>query len=120
MPGMIVGGVLLSGDTVYVASSRPQGRVSALRRESGKQIWRTSTPTIGAPLALLDGTLIALAERGEVLGIDPATGKIRWHRRVGVARTAAVSAGPGQMLIATTDSLYRVSSANGEIAQRAV
>jgi outer membrane protein assembly factor BamB len=119
MPGMIVGGVLLSGDTVYVASSRPQGRVSALRRDNGKQIWRTGTPAIGAPLALLDGTLIALGERGEALGIDPASGKIRWRRKLGVARIAAVSAGPGQALIATTDSLLRVNSADGQVTRRA-
>jgi putative pyrroloquinoline-quinone binding quinoprotein/putative pyrroloquinoline-quinone-binding quinoprotein len=119
MPGMIVGGVVVSGDTVYVASSRPQGRVSALRRSNGKQIWRATAPPIGAPLALIDGTLIALGERGEVLGLDPRTGKTRWQRRIGVARIAAVPAGSAEMLIAGTDSLYRVSVDSGEVIARA-
>jgi outer membrane protein assembly factor BamB len=119
MPGMLVGGVLVSGDTVFVASSRPQGRVSALRRGSGKQIWRTSTPPIGAPLALIDGELIALGERGEILSLDPTEGKVRWRRRLGVARIAAVAAGAGDLLIATTDSLYRLSSVTGQVKLRA-
>jgi outer membrane protein assembly factor BamB len=119
MPGMIVGGVVVSGDIVYVASSRPQGRVSALRRSNGKQIWRASAPPIGAPLAVIDSTLIALGERGEVLGLDPRTGKTRWQRRIGVARIAAVSAGSAEMLIAGIDSLYRVSVDSGEVIARA-
>jgi outer membrane protein assembly factor BamB len=119
MPGMIVGGVLLAGDTVFVASARPQGRVSALRRDTGKQIWRANTPFIGAPLALIDGHLIALSEQGEMLALDPARGEVRWRRRVGIARTAAVSVGPGAFLVATTDSLFRISSATGQIDRRA-
>jgi outer membrane protein assembly factor BamB len=119
LPGIIVGGVLLSGDTVYAASSRPQGRISALRRSNGKQIWRTSTPTIGAPLALIDGMLVALTQGGEVLGLDPRRGKLQWRRRIGVARTAAVAAGQGGTLIATTDSLYRVRTSDGNVTHRA-
>lgn len=118
MPGMIVGGVLVSGDTVFVASARPQGRVSALRRGTGKQIWRTTTPPIGAPLALIDDALIALSEGGEILSLDPKGGKVRWRRRVGVARIAAVPAGAGELLVATTDSLYRVNSATGQVERR--
>jgi outer membrane protein assembly factor BamB len=118
MPGMIVGGVMVVGDKVFVASARPQGRVSALRRGTGKQIWRTTTPPIGAPLALIDGGLIALSERGEVLSLDPTEGKIRWRRHIGVARIAAVPAGPGELLVATTDSLFRLSSADGQLKQQ--
>jgi outer membrane protein assembly factor BamB len=118
LAGMIVGGVLVSGDTVFAASSRPQGRIYALRRFSGKQIWRTSTPPIGAPLALVHGVLIAQTQRGEVLAIDPQRGKIRWRRRVGVARTAAVPAGEGALLVATTDSLFRLGIGDGKVTHR--
>lgn len=119
LPGMIVGGVLLAGDTVFAASSRPEGRIYALRRSSGKRIWRTSTPPIGAPLALVHGVLIAETLRGEVLGLDPRRGKVLWRRRVGVARAAAVPAGPGALLVATTDSLYRLSTNDGKVTHRA-
>jgi outer membrane protein assembly factor BamB len=119
LPGMILGGVLLAGDTIFAASSRPEGRIYALRRPTGKQIWRTSTDRIGAPLALVDGLLVALTQRGEALGINPATGKVRWRRRVGVARTAATPAGSGGLLVATTDSLVRLNSADGKVTHRA-
>lgn len=118
LSGMIVGGVLLEGDTIFAASSRPQGRIHALRRSNGKQIWKLSTDPIGAPLALIDGVIVAQTQKGEVMGVDAATGKIRWRRRVGVARTAAVSAGAGALLVATTDSLLRLSSADGKVTHR--
>jgi len=117
---MIVGGVLLSGDTVFAASSRPEGRIYALRRRSGKHIWKTSTQPIGAPLALIDGLLVGQTQRGEVLGLNPATGKVRWRRRVGVGRVAAAPAGIGGVLIATTDSLLRLRISDGEITHRVV
>jgi outer membrane protein assembly factor BamB len=119
LPGMIGGGVLLSGDTVYAASSRPEGRVVALRRGNGKQIWRTSTDPIGAPLALVDGVLIAETQRGGILGLEPGSGKVRWHRRLGVGRVQAVPAGDGAVLVATTDSLFRLSLSDGRVTHRA-
>ncbi len=118
LAGMIVGGVLVSGDTIFAASSRPEGRIYALRRRSGKQIWRTSSPPIGAPLALIEGMLIAQTQRGEVLGLDPLTGAIRWRRRVGVARATPAHAGSGGVLVATTDSLVRLMTADGRVTQR--
>jgi outer membrane protein assembly factor BamB len=120
LSGIIAGGVLLAGDTVFVATSRPEGRTYALRRSTGKQIWRASTGPIGAPLALIDGVLVAQSERGEVLGLDPARGSIRWRRRTGVARIAAVPGGPGALIVATTDSLIRLSSADGKVTRRDV
>ncbi len=119
LTGMIVGGVLLSGDTVYAASSRPEGRVYALRRDTGKQIWRVSTEPIGAPLAMVDGMLVAETQRGKVLALDPATGKVRWQRRLGVARVRATSDGDGGLVVATTDSLFRLALADGKVTHRA-
>jgi eukaryotic-like serine/threonine-protein kinase len=119
-PGMIVGGVLVAGDTVFAASSRPEGRVSALRRRNGKQIWRRSTAPIGAPLALVHGLLVAQTQRGEVLAIDPVQGTIRWRRKLGIARTAAAPVEAGGILVATTDTLYRLQADNGRITHRAL
>jgi outer membrane protein assembly factor BamB len=120
MPGIIAGGVLLAGDTIFAASSRPEGRVSALRRANGKNIWRTKTPPIGAPLAIVEGVLVAQTQRGEVLGLDVGTGKIRWRRRAGVARAAAAPAGSGGVLVSTTDSLVRLMSVDGTVTHRVV
>ncbi len=119
LSGMIVGGVLLSGDTVFVATSRPDGRVQALHKTKGKRLWRVSANPIAAPLAMIEGTLVAETQRGEVLALDPRNGKIRWRRRVGTARGPAIPAGPGAMLVSTTDSLFRLSLADGRITHRA-
>jgi outer membrane protein assembly factor BamB len=118
LSGMIVGGVLVSGDTIYAASSRPEGRVYALSRSNGKQVWRISTHPIGAPLALVDGVLVAETQRGGVMAINPATGKVLWHRRLGVARVRAVPAGNGGVVVATTDSLFRLALADGRVTHR--
>jgi outer membrane protein assembly factor BamB len=118
LSGMIIGGVLLSGDTLFVASSRPEGRVHALHGANGKRIWRVSADPIAAPLAMIGGLLVAQTQRGEVLALDPATGKVRWHRRVGVARSPATPAGAGSLLVSTTDSLFRLSLADGRITHR--
>jgi outer membrane protein assembly factor BamB len=118
LSGMVVGGVLLSGDTIYAASSRPEGRVYALRLSNGKQIWRTSTHPVGAPLALVHGVLVAETQRGGVLAINPATGKVLWQQRLGVARVGAAPAGDGGVLVATTDSLFRLALANGRVTHR--
>jgi outer membrane protein assembly factor BamB len=118
LSGMIVGGVLLSGDTVFVASSRPDGQVHALNRSDGKRIWRISSGPIAAPLAMVGGLLVAETQRGEVLGLDPGTGKIRWRRRVGVARGPAAVAGDGGILVSTTDSLFRLEVADGKVTHR--
>jgi outer membrane protein assembly factor BamB len=118
LSGMVVGGVLLSGDTIYAASSRPEGRVYALRVSNGKPIWRTAAHPIGAPLALVHGVLMAETQRGGVLAINPATGKVLWHRRLGVARVGAAPAGNGGVLVATTDSLFRLALADGRVTHR--
>jgi outer membrane protein assembly factor BamB len=118
LSGMVIGGVLLSGDTVFVASSRPQGQVNALHRTDGKKIWRVSTGAIAAPLAMVRGVLVAETQRGEVLGLDPGTGEVQWRRRVGVARGPAAAAGDGGILVSTTDSLFRLGIEDGKVTHR--
>lgn len=117
---LIAGGVLVSGDTVFAASSRPEGRVYALDAESGHRFWRTRVGSVSAPLALAHGVLLAENQAGEVVGLDPADGDVRWRRKLGVARVAAVPADSGTFVVATVDSLFRVSSTDGRVVRRAV
>jgi hypothetical protein len=63
--------------------------------------------------------LIAATQLGEVLGLNPATGEIKWRRRVGVARVAAVPADSVAVLVATVDSLFVVGTADGRVLRRA-
>ena len=118
LAGLVAGGVLVSGDTVYAASSRPEGRVYALDRGTGRRIWRAKTGPVGAPLAMVGGTLVASAQRGELLGLDPADGSIRWRRRMTMARIAPVETGKGFLVVATVDSIYRMVAANGVVSHQ--
>jgi outer membrane protein assembly factor BamB len=119
LSGIAAGGVLVSGDTVYVASSRPQGRVYALDRATGRRIWRHKSGVVGAPLALADGILVVPTQRGDVLGLDRTTGVERWRRRLGTSRVAPVDAGDGGLVIATVDSVFRITAASGNVTHRA-
>lgn len=119
LSGIVAGGVLLSGDTIYAASSRPTGRVFAFDRATGRKLWQSGTGPVGAPLALWRGTLIASTQHGEVLGLNPATGIIKWRRRTGVARIPAVPADSTAVLVATVDSLFVIAASDGKIVRRA-
>jgi outer membrane protein assembly factor BamB len=118
LAGLIAGGVLVSGDTVFTASSRPEGRVYALDRGTGKRLWLSKTGPVAAPLALVGGTLVASTQRGELLGLDPAHGSVRWRQRMGMARIAPVETGDGSLVVATVDSIYRVGAADGVVSHR--
>ena len=119
LSGIVAGGVLVSGDTVYAASSRPQGRVYAFDRATGKRYWRQNTGPVGAPLALLDGTLIVATQRGDVVGLAQHTGERRWSRRLGTSRVAPVLVDGGAVVVATVDSVFRLAAADGRVSHRA-
>lgn len=116
--GLIGGGVLVSGDTVYAASSRPDGRLYALDARTGHRLWRTATGPVGAELALIDGVIVVETQLGEVLGVSAATGDVRWRRRLGVARTPATPADSGTLIVATVDSLFRLRVQDGGVVRR--
>ena len=119
LSGIAAGGVLVSGDTVYAASSRPEGRLYALDRATGRRHWRQKTGVVGAPLALMRGIIVVPTQRGDVLGLDQTTGVQRWRRKLGTSRVPPVDAGDGTLLIATVDSVFRVTAATGEVTHRA-
>ena len=57
-------------------------------------------------------------QRGQLLGLDPADGSLRWRIRMGMARIAPVTVGRGAVVVATVDSLFRVTVAEGEVTHR--
>jgi outer membrane protein assembly factor BamB len=118
LSGLIAGGVVVAGDTVYVATSRPQGAVYALARGTGKRFWRTRLAAVGAPLSLIGGMLVAETQEGLIVGLDPASGDIRWRRRLGAARIPALPVDSGAFIVATTDSLFRLGP-GGKVLRRA-
>jgi outer membrane protein assembly factor BamB len=116
--GVIGGGVVVAGDTVFAATSRPEGKVHALDGRTGKRYWRTTTGAVSAPLALVDSILVAESQKGDIVGLDPKSGQLRWHRRLGVSRVPAVPTKGGTMVVATVDSLFRMQARDGKVLRR--
>ncbi|HEU5039874.1 MAG TPA: PQQ-binding-like beta-propeller repeat protein [Gemmatimonadales bacterium] len=119
LSGIVAGGVLVSGDTLYAASSRPEGRVYAFDRATGRRHWKQKTGPVGAPLALAGGTLIVATQRGDVLGLAQSTGGRRWARRLGTSRVAPAVVDSGTVIVATVDSVFRIAAADGKVTHRA-
>jgi len=117
--GIIGGGVVVAGDTVFAATSRPEGKVSALDGKTGRHVWRTTTGPVNAPLSLIGNILVAENQKGEILGLDARTGDVRWRRRLGVSRIPAVPGDSGSLIVATVDSLFRINASDGKVVRRA-
>jgi outer membrane protein assembly factor BamB len=118
LSGSVLGGVLTHDTVLYVATARPEGRVSALNKVTGRQLWRRSVGEVGAPLAYADGVVLVATRRGDLIALDPSRGRPRWRRRLGSIRAAPVAAEAGAVVVATVDSLFRVSTADGSVTHR--
>ena len=116
--GIVAGGVLVSGDTVYAASTRPEGRVNALDRSNGQGFWRVNVGFVSVPLTLVDRVLLVANQRGELLGLDPKTGARQWRRHTGVAFIAPIPLDSGEVLLATPDTLFRIATGDGAVRRR--
>lgn len=117
LSGTILGGVLLRDSTLYVASSRPDGKVHAFDERTGQPRWRASAGDIPTPLAIAGGAIAGLNRRGELVALELATGKVRWKRRVGVSRLAPLATDDG-FLVAVGDSILHVGAADGRRLSR--
>ena len=118
LSGAALGGVLSHDSTLFVATARPEGRVFALDKATGRQRWRASVGEVGAPLAWAGGLVLAATRRGDLVALDAARGRPRWRKRLGSIRSAPVLADSGTVVVATVDSLFRVSIANGHVTHR--
>lgn len=116
--GPLVGGVLVSGAVVYASTDRPEGQVHAFSVTSGNELWSVRLGYMQAPLALVDGRLLASTRDGQLVALDPASGKIQWRRRLLPARAAPLDLGAGEVMVTSYDSLYRIRLKDGSIARR--
>jgi len=58
------------------------GKVLALDRATGREIWRTDLISSDFVNLTVDGGDLYAAAEGELYCLDPATGQIRWHNRL--------------------------------------
>jgi outer membrane protein assembly factor BamB len=118
LPGPVVGGVMRSGDTVYVATDQPGGKVYALSAVSGAELWSTGTGYVQAPLALAAGRIIALNRKGQIVGLDGRSGKVLWRRKLPSTRVPPVALDDGLVMVTSYDSLYLVRAGDGTVTLR--
>jgi outer membrane protein assembly factor BamB len=53
-----------------------------------------------------------------VVALDPASGTRRWRRRTGPAQIAPIAGRPGELVVTTPDSLFRIAVADGTVRRR--
>ncbi len=116
--GAILGGVVVSGGTVFVGTDRPQGAVVALDAVTGAQRWRRVRWRTGMPLAVGAGVVAMHAREGHIVALEPGTGRVRWRRRIGASVTPPVALADA-ILATTSDSLFRLSPGDGAVLARA-
>ena len=117
LTGSVLGGVVRADSSVYVASVRPESNLLSLDAATGRKRWSTRITEPSGPVALVNGVLLVPTRRGDLLAVTPGDGVIRWRRRIGYARSGAVSAAGGVM-IASLDSIFRLAIGDGRVLQR--
>src|SRR2546425_10750628 len=120
LDGSVRSGPLLDEDRLYVATeSQPQGRVYAVRLRDGRQLWRTQTGSVTAPLAFDGEAIYAGTEAGIVLRLEPERGQTKWRTSVSGAVRAGPLITPRGLLVATTnDTLYLIDRESGKARAR--
>ncbi len=118
LEGPASSGVLFRNDTVFSVSDRPGGAVVAVTAATGRSLWKRRVGWSGAPLALVHDQIVIQTHDHGTYGIKPTNGKVAWHAPVFGGRTSALPADSGSLLIASLDSLYRLSSKDGHVELR--
>jgi outer membrane protein assembly factor BamB len=82
--------LMLQGDKVIVNASEESQSIRALDKQTGKEIWKSESSVLelcyGTPALVPAGerTDLVLAVPGELWGMNPDTGKLRWFAGTGL------------------------------------
>lgn len=117
---------------VYVSG---QGRVRAISRATGREVWEAKDLGLTPEMILADGMLFVrtggqftrlkdgdITERGPygVSAIDPSNGKILWrHRGADKGITNLALPDTRTALVADRDELIAIDTSNGKVSKRA-
>ncbi len=87
---------ILYGDTVIVTASAESQSIIGLDKATGKEVWRQEASGLdnmwGTPALVKvddDQTDLVMSVAGEIWGLDPATGKMRWFANTGARHAYA-------------------------------
>ncbi|MEO8201400.1 MAG: PQQ-binding-like beta-propeller repeat protein [Gemmatimonadota bacterium] len=118
MQGPLAEGVAIDSVRAYAVSERPDGRAYGIDLSRGTKSWDRQVGFPSSAPVLADGMLIISTRRGVVQGLQPSSGIVAWRRVLGVVRAPAYITSPGEIIIATTDSLFRIATATGKVLDR--
>jgi outer membrane protein assembly factor BamB len=114
--------LILHGEHLICNASEESQSIRALDKRTGKEVWKAEAAALelayGTPgvVTLADGSEeIVVAVPGEVWGLDPRTGKLRWHAEMGL--TGNVS--PSVIVDGETVYVFGGFRSSGSLAVRA-
>ncbi len=112
-------GPLVDGDRILVATQEANGRVYALRLDTGRRIWSAAAGDVAAPLAVDDTVIYAATTTGDVVALRIGDGGRLWRSRLpGAVRAAPVPTPDGVLVATTTDSIFRLDPRTGTVLVR--
>lgn len=112
---------IVAGGRIFTLDSRA---VISANGTNGGTLWQTDlTPASdksgeasGGGLAFADGRVYATTGYGEVIAIDPASGKVIWRQRLESAAAGAPAAAGGKVFAGGRDgSAWAINGADGKI-----
>ncbi len=109
--------LVLSGDKVIVNASEESQSVRALDKLTGKEIWKSDSATLelcyGTPALVTAGDRadLVLAVPGELWGMNPDTGKLRWFASSGIEGNVAASIVAADGVIYATGGFPKIAAA---------
>lgn len=113
-PPVVAGGVVFAMDA--------EGVISALSANSGKLLWELDPRPedddggFGGGLAFSGNRLFAVTGYGDVLGLEPSSGKVVWRRPLLVPmRAAPVVSGERVFVVSYDNQTWALDGRNGEV-----
>ena len=111
---------VIAAGRVYAMDS--DGMVSGFDAASGRNLWRTDTQgeddrstNVGGGIAVEGDTVFAATGRAEMLGLDAASGSIKWRQKLPAAARSAPTVAEGRLFLATLDNqVLGLSVADGK------
>ena len=110
---------VVAGGRVF--AMEPDAVVRGFDLRSGAQLWRTPTrapkdrsTNVGGGISVDGNTLYVATGRADVLALDPATGAIRWRRKIDEPARCAPTVADGRLYLTTmADRLLALSVNDG-------
>jgi outer membrane protein assembly factor BamB len=112
------GSPLIAGDRVFAATAGQSAMVYAYRLADGKRLWRRKVGPVVGPITTIEGLVVAATDGGHVVALTQHGGEQRWSRPLHGPVRSGVTALADGLLVATDDSLFVLSPADGSIRAR--